>query len=227
MYGVIYCATNTITQEKYIGQTIHYKRRIIEHKRYAKKGSSYYFHRALKSNLESFDWSIIDSADNLEELNLKEKFWIEKYHTYIGDPICNGYNLTTGGESYKVSDSTKSKISKSNTGKIPWNKGKRTIKIFPIKEKRKRNHSLETKLKISLANKGKKRSLDYKIKRSILSSGEKNPSAVTIICTDNKKIYSYARLASIELNIDLSNIIKCCKGKLKTAGGYHWEYYNG
>ena len=25
-------------------------------------------------------------------------------------------------------------------------------------------------------------------------------------------------------NVDFSNIAKCCKGKLKTAGGYHWKY---
>ena len=38
------------------------------------------------------------------------------------------------------------------------------------------------------------------------------------------KKYEYARLATQELGIDLSSIIKCCKHKRKTAGGCRWEY---
>jgi hypothetical protein len=32
--------------------------------------------------------------------------------------------------------------------------------------------------------------------------------------------------ASKELNIYNSNISMCCKGKLKTTGGYIWKYKN-
>ena len=38
------------------------------------------------------------------------------------------------------------------------------------------------------------------------------------------KQWEYATLASNELGIDLSLIIRCCKGKAKTAGGFNWEY---
>lgn len=27
------------------------------------------------------------------------------------------------------------------------------------------------------------------------------------------------------INIDSSTISECCRGKRKTAGGYHWKYY--
>lgn len=30
--------------------------------------------------------------------------------------------------------------------------------------------------------------------------------------------------ASIENNLDKSHIVKCCKGKIKTTGGYKWRY---
>lgn len=38
--------------------------------------------------------------------------------------------------------------------------------------------------------------------------------------------YNYARVAARMLNIDESSIIKCCRGKRKTAGGYIWKYAN-
>lgn len=43
---------------------------------------------------------------------------------------------------------------------------------------------------------------------------------------DNKYIKTWNNLITIKkcLNIDRGNIIKCCKGKRKTAGGYKWEY---
>lgn len=38
------------------------------------------------------------------------------------------------------------------------------------------------------------------------------------------KFWEYATLASNELKIDLSAIIKCCKNKLKSTGGFTWSY---
>lgn len=38
------------------------------------------------------------SPDNRELMNEREKYWIALYHTWIGDPQCNGYNATQGGD---------------------------------------------------------------------------------------------------------------------------------
>lgn len=38
------------------------------------------------------------------------------------------------------------------------------------------------------------------------------------------KKWDGAKTASQTLKIDISSITKCCKGKLKTAGGYIWKY---
>ena len=58
--------------------------------------------------------------------------------------------------------------------------------------------------------------------------GKNNPSATSVVqLTKNKEyvqVYDYAKLASIKTGTDLSGIIKCCKGKQKTAGGYIWMY---
>ena len=59
--------------------------------------------------------------------------------------------------------------------------------------------------------------------------GSNNPSARSIVQLNKEdnhiiKQWEYATLASNELGIDLSLIIRCCKGKAKTAGGFNWEY---
>lgn len=43
---------------------------------------------------------------------------------------------------------------------------------------------------------------------------------------ENEKRYESATVASRETEVDTSQIIKCCKGKAKTAGGYKWRYDN-
>ena len=40
------------------------------------------------------------------------------------------------------------------------------------------------------------------------------------------RTWAYATEASKTLGIDLSSIIKCCRGKRNIAGGYIWEYSN-
>lgn len=59
-------------------------------------------------------------------------------------------------------------------------------------------------------------------------SGANNPSArrVSQFTLDGKLIseYPYASMAAQQYNLDLSSIIKCCRGKKKTCGGYIWRY---
>ena len=90
-----------------------------------------------------------------------------------------------------------------------------------------RHHTEETKEKLKnrvISNETKKKmSLNHAD-----VSGTKNPSARAVRQLDlNGNLieeFEYATLASKKLHIDLSSIIKCCKGKVKTAGGYDWEY---
>lgn len=97
MYGIIYKAVNTANQKIYIGQTT----RSLEERKY------YHNYRALnepeittthfinairKYGINNFEWSIIDSAQNKDELNKKEIHWINYY-----DSVNNGYNMQNGG----------------------------------------------------------------------------------------------------------------------------------
>lgn len=46
-------------------------------------------------------------------------------------------------------------------------------------------------------------------------------------CIELNKVYDCSQTAAKELNIDGSDIRKCCKGLRNTVGGYHWEYFYG
>lgn len=82
-----------------------------------------------------------------------------------------------------------------------------------------RHHSEETKKKMSESHIGK----------NTWAKGRKNPTAVTthsipVFCVETKTVYYSGVEASKQTGANNSHIIQCCKGKRKTAGGYHWEY---
>lgn len=90
-----------------------------------------------------------------------------------------------------------------------------------------KHHSEETKEK--LRNRIVSEETREKMRRNHADvSGVKNPSAKAIKQLDLKGNiignFAYAKLAAEKFHLDLSSIIKCCKGKVKTCGGYKWEY---
>lgn len=65
---------------------------------------------------------------------------------------------------------------------------------------------------------------EYKQKQRESHCGAKSHNALAVINIDTNKVYGAAILASSDSGIDNSWILKCCKGKAKTAGGYNWKY---
>ena len=66
------------------------------------------------------------------------------------------------------------------------------------------HHTEEQKRKIGESNKGKRQKPVY--------------------CYELNEIRLNATLWSEELNICYTNILKCCRGKQKTCGGYHFRW---
>jgi group I intron endonuclease len=123
--GIIYKATNKINGKVYIGQTI----KLLKNRKYSHKSDALknrydiYFHRAIrKYGFDNFEWSILCKTDSVSKLNALEKFYIAA-HRKMGKV----YNQTDGGDGtngYKLSEESKTKMSKAKKGKyIPWNKG--------------------------------------------------------------------------------------------------------
>lgn len=98
----IYCYTNKINNHKYVGQTNNFKRRIREHRSCAfnEKASSYedLIHQKIRQyGEENFEISLIEKlyTEDIEEVNKREQYWIQKLNTYCGNG--EGYNMDLGG----------------------------------------------------------------------------------------------------------------------------------
>lgn len=53
---------------------------------------------------------------------------------------------------------------------------------------------------------------------------KQKPYGKPVICIETNKEYTSAFVAGREENIDSSCITACCRGRRKSAGGYHWRY---
>ena len=49
-------------------------------------------------------------------------------------------------------------------------------------------------------------------------------SSVPVICVETGTIFNSIRDACRAYNLSPPNVCNCCKGKKKTAGGFHWKY---
>lgn len=54
-------------------------------------------------------------------------------------------------------------------------------------------------------------------------TGDKNPNARKVICLETKQVFACIKEAKLWLG--KKGISGCCRGIRKTAGGYHWMYY--
>jgi group I intron endonuclease len=139
---IVYKATNRINGKIYVGKTAHtLQERIAGHLRASRLS---YFHKAIKKyGITSFDFSVIDTAEDESVLNQKEKYWI----AYLNCKVPNGYNLTDGGEGVlgmKHSEEARARMSLTRKGRPSPTKGK--------------SPSLETRRKISQSLTGRKQS---------------------------------------------------------------------
>ena len=167
--GTIYMLKCLITGKAYIGKDSNYPSRPAEHLSTKKTGCKAIYAAVKKHGAKAFIYGVIEDNIPIELLNKRERYWIEKYHTYG-----KGYNLTEGGDGAMVgelhpmkrSDIAK-KVSESRKG-IP--------------------RSDETKRKISEAKKGRKHTPQHckNISKSLrLRSKHKKPSDA-----DSKKKYT-------------------------------------
>lgn len=95
-YGYIYKIINSNNNKVYIGQTTKtIQERFKEHLRNSTEKSKNTLHLYLAMNKygkETFSVELLDTADNQEDLNEKECYWINYYNS-----IHEGYNMMQGG----------------------------------------------------------------------------------------------------------------------------------
>ena len=133
----IYKIENLINGKIYIGQSVDIHERWLEHKRInnrenEKVAQSYPLYQAFKKyGLENFSFEVIEECKR-EQLDEKEQYWINYYHSFIHDPQSHGYNLTLGGQGFN--NITEEEI---NIFIDLWNQG---LSVGQISEKTKRNN---------------------------------------------------------------------------------------
>ena len=158
---IVYKTTNLINGKIYIGKAC--GKRAIENY----LGSGRYFKRAVaKYGKENFRRITIDIAENREDQNRKEIFWIDFYDARNS---LVGYNVALGGEGGLVSEEHKEKLRKAKVGVPRSEETKRKLRIAMLGRKNLqhsirmtgsshpmygKHHSKETKQKIIENHKG-------------------------------------------------------------------------
>ena len=204
--------------------------------------NSYFYNAIQKYGWDNIRHEILYTGLTKEEAEEKEIELIAKYQSnnrQFGYNISNGGN-TTGtmsqetkdkisianignqyGIGHEVSYDARNRISKSKIGN-QYGKGKKMPEH--VKAILAESHKTESfRKKLSDANKGKKHSDETKKK---LSETHKGIGSKKVVCIETGIIYDSVKEASEKNMIKgRGHISACCKGNRKTAGGYHWKYY--
>ena len=205
--GYIYKITNLITNDLYIGQTVHtIQQRWKDHLdtcfNINNKSNYYILYRAIrKYGVENFKIEQVEECDN-SLLNEREIYWIKQFNSYYLNN--HGYNMTLGGGGVvKYSDEDILSL---------WDKG---LKSYQIAEQLGANvATIGARLKVLKPGEAQKRHLDSN-KKSVL---QYNLNGEFI------KKWDCIRDAEKELNISQGNITKCCQHKMDFAKDSFWLY---
>ena len=191
-------------QIKYIGKTVDIDRRIKEHNQ---------IHRNKKSKKNSWITHLIRNGmqpimEVLEECEEsrwveRERYWI-RYYKELGFDL---KNMTLGGEGNNgYVFTTEDRLKQSESQKLRH-------KTTPF--------SMETREKLSKKARQTLNGLDN------LKLGSKKSQIPIIQKTKDGEIikeWESLQQAADELNIERSNISHCLRGRIKTSGGFKWEY---
>lgn len=182
-------------------------------KRRWKGGSGYITQQDVKSAIDYYGWENIEHIILKENLSFKDAEYYERYYIarYKSNIPKFGYNQTIGGiTSTKLNEQTCNKISKS----------RENIK-FSNSHKQNLSKALSTYFNDN-----------YEINKNQIEMMKYNdlvhsPRRLEVRCVETNKIYLSIRNAGKQTGIDYRRIAEVCHKKYgrKTAGGYHWEFY--
>lgn len=200
----VYNIINVITNEKYIGSSSNVMQRFSVHKHNLRnnKHKNPKLQSAYNQYGENcFVFEIIEYISDIKQLKSREQHYIDLYNS-----VLNGYNVFPNSENgldFKHSKKTKQLFSKNRIG------DKNSFY--------KKHHSDLSKQKISLANKGKKHSLE-----AVNKTREGHFKPIINITTGVE--YPNIKSASMFYNVSNTAISNVLRGKAKTCAGCVWKY---
>lgn len=202
----IYKITNTVTGDFYIGQTIDFHERELQHKRDPQP--------KMRDDVEKYGWDafkfeVVEECSR-EELNDKENYYITKLdpayntikiHNWTHTPeTCKKISKSLMG--HKVTPATRIKLSKIHSGKVMSTKTREKISNTLVGTTNGNTSFLE-----------KKHTLKARMQLS-----------KPIVCIETEEIFWSIQTAAEHLKISASNIVAVLSGRQITAGGFHWQY---
>lgn len=168
----------------------------------------------LKYGRENFNFEILEFS-NEENLNDREKYWIDFYKSYDSN---FGYNKTFGGDGLIATEEIKLKISNSLTGIQHSDKRK----LNQSNSHKGKTLSDETKIKQSNSQKIRFKNNDEIIKHRVAMSKE----SIIQLELDGTFVREFASIREAEriTKIHSSTISRVCKNTRKSAGNFLWMY---
>lgn len=249
-YMFMYVLADPFTgQIRYVGKATNPRRRFYSHISKSRLKEEK-FHKAawlkslLKQNSRPIMRVIEKMPDNLLLWEIRENFWIDFFRNRCGFDLTNtimgGGNAPTYGRLGKTnSEEHKRKCSIARKGRSIQQPPCSETKRQKIKEswaiKRANgyqySHSEETKIKISKANKGKKRSIEVKEKCQKRLLGKRlydNRRKIVQKDMEGNFLNEFSSVtgAGLQTKILKTSIQNCLAGRTKTAGKFIWEYKN-
>ena len=198
-----------------------------------------------KYGWDNFTHEVVASGLSKEVACAMEKQLISEYNTTDGD---FGYNMSTGGESgslgVRLSEERKRRLSESRMGEkhhlygthpseetrrkmSKSHKGRITTEETRVKLSRSltgKNLSVERKQKISETLRSKWQNEEYRAMMVEAHSGKNSHKARRVRCVETGEVFGCIKEACAKHRVHSSTVSNVCRGKLKTTGGYHWEY---
>lgn len=202
----IYKITNKITDQVYIGQSVHIERRWQEHSGRFQYGYSKLYQAMQEYGIENFAFEIIEKCE-ATELDKKERYWIKYYNSYK-----KGYNSTPGGQKQFIDNSQKIYQL--------WDEGYCSSEIV---EQTGLGHTTVQNYLMGYD----KYSVQESRRRGGLKATKKDLQTPNIFQYDLQGNYIGAWFSTKqiqrELGIDSASIGKVIRGIRKSAGGYYWS----
>lgn len=222
-----------------------YKRQILETGRFYigkhKGGDKYYkgSGKEYKQDLKKYklvETEILEYVENLDDLNLREIYWLE-YYDAANNPLFynktnKSYGPTSQTEEWKQSQSKRMKgksTTKGKTWKVKdtsnmkegWNKG--STWEWSTESSQERNQKISNSLKGRDTSGWKDKIYTEERNKKIRL---KNSKSILQFDLENNLIREWESATQIqrELGFNNSNIGACCLGKVKTSYKYIWRF---
>jgi group I intron endonuclease len=149
-FGLIYKVSCLVSRKSYIGQTTKTaESRWNEHLLVTSKKKYALSNAIRKHGRAAFSVEVLEFCDTPEDLDDAERFWVDWYQTIA--PL--GYNLTSGGRTYRLSEASRRKMSELANRRFSSAEERAKISIGKLNSGYR--HSDAAKAKMAASSKGR------------------------------------------------------------------------